>query len=67
MESAAVDRAVTLTIQAQAALLDPSIAPEIRVRIDNAAARARRDAQAIIDAGRREQPSPTLQQILAAA
>src|SRR5271169_1217264 len=54
VEGQAVDRAVNLTFAAQKALLNPTVSHVDRVRLDNAASRARKEAKAVVDAGKRE-------------
>ena len=63
VERQAIDRACTLTVQAQSAPVDSSINLTDKVRLDNAAARARRDAIAVIEACRRDRPALTLAEL----
>jgi hypothetical protein len=67
VEGQLVDRAAMLSIQAKAALVDPSVSSTDRVRLDGAARRATKDAVALIDAGRKHAPAtPSLGDLLRA-
>jgi hypothetical protein len=45
LQSAAIQRAAVLSAKAEAAALDPNVTPNDLVRLDHAAARARRDME----------------------
>jgi hypothetical protein len=64
LESAAILRAATLTAKAEQAALDPGTTLNDLVRVDAAAARARRDMEQATRAAK-ERPEPTLEQYLA--
>lgn len=62
LEAAAILRAATLSAEAELALLDPSVSLNDKTRIDGAAARARRDMAAVLQATKTDATKPqTLQ------
>jgi hypothetical protein len=68
IEKLALSRAVTLTVRAEAAALDPDCNPNDVVRLDGVAARARRAWQQIAAAdGARRSAVPSLSEYLARA
>jgi hypothetical protein len=64
LQSAAILRAATLTAKAELAAADPGTTLNDLVRVDAAAARARRDMEQATRASK-ERPEPTLDQYLA--
>lgn len=67
VEGQLVDRAAMLTIAAKTAMLSADVSYSDKVRLDGASRRSIRDAIALIDAGRKREPStPSLRDLLKA-